>query len=359
MRALEGADQARLAQLVGTLNHCRQTLRYVDYSQAEKDCERLAARLRAVLSPQQICQMSFKAIPRGGMIVLGMLSYMLDLRPEQLSDDDSEQPLVVVDDCALTGARCFDFLSRTREREILFAHLYSHPDLRQSILERESRVNLCLAARNLKDHGRAFFPEPADYESWQARWQRRLGPGRYWYGLPDLVCFAWSEPDRLFWNLATETVEGGWRFLPPHRCLKNRAALGGPEMDSPVVEWRVSEKVVSGEFDGSIWLCHTGTGRVYSLDGVSAAMWRPLAGWGNRDLAVAELVTAHEVDENTVRRDLEKLLAQLAEAGLLEPVGPDGSRAGRSEPTFGEVEGIPLGEPVQVESGETPGRRLG
>lgn len=314
-------DQARLRELASLLRHFRATLRYVDYRQAERDAERLGEKMRQVYSGRELARARFAAIPRGGHIVLGMLSYVLDLRPEQLRPAaEPADPLVVVDDCALTGARFAAELAAAEAPRVDFVHLYSHPRLRRAIVAREPRVEHCLAARDLADQAPEIFPEAAEYRAWQERWQARLGPDRYWLGLPELICFAWNEPDRPFWNAAAGRAETGWRFLPPHLCLEHRTHPG-PSRG----EWRHPADVVAGEFDGVVWLYQVEADQLYSFEGASADMWRWLAEGAATDDAVAWLVAAYEIDEPTARADLSSFAERLASQGLLERV-PSGDR---------------------------------
>lgn len=293
----------------------RDRLRYVDYRQAEQDCEILAAKVLERWSRSELDDASFAAIPRGGFIVLGMLSYALRLKPGQLQDGGG--PLFLVDDCALTGARFASRLKETRGREVVFLHLYSHPDLRRAIEAKERQVS-CLSAQDLAD----LAPEGEELESWRRKWRERLGD-RYWYGQPEPVCFAWNEPDRPFWNQVTGQVEDGWRLLPPHRCLKTRALLGGPppETRGPR-EWQAPADIVSGEFDGLLWLCQTRTEQVSSLSGTGADLWRWLACWGSAETAATRLAQDYGIDPETARRDTLAFAAELESAGLLERTAP-------------------------------------
>jgi hypothetical protein len=315
------ADRERLAHLAKAIRHFENTVRYIDYRQAEQDCEQLAAMILGRFSRSDLDRFSFSAIPRGGLIVLGMLSYLLDLRPEQLRAPAADAPsLFLVDDCALTGARLATHLEQTAAQEIVFATLYSHPALRRAVLERETRVSACLAAHDLDDHEDLSAGEVQD---WRQRWSERLDGKRYWLGPTELVCFAWSEPDHPFWNPATEAVEDGWRWLPPHLCLKTRSLLAGPSPAAAPREWQSPAHVVSGELDGTLWLCQTKTDRVYSLRGVGADVWRLLACWGHLEPVVAKLTEVYDVDADTARRDARTFSAELESAGLLERVHED------------------------------------
>jgi coenzyme PQQ synthesis protein D (PqqD) len=314
---------ARLRELARSLGDERASMRYVDYGQAEQDCERLAARLLEVFPREELASFRFAAIPRGGLIVLGMLSYLLDLEPSRLASplaagDDPDAPVCLVDDCALTGARFGRRLAQAPGSQVVFAHLYSHPDLRRAILEREPRVRACVAAHDLRDHAPGRWEDPAAHAAWQRRWVERLGEERYWYGRPELVCFAWSEPDHPFWNPATGQVEDGWRFLPPHRCLKNRVRLGLPPHAAATVEWRVPEEVACGLFDGVWWVCRTDGGEVYRLEGAAAEIWRALAAGGSAEAAAAELVAQYEIEAEQARGEAAAFAQELAARGLLE-----------------------------------------
>ena len=146
-------------------------------------------------------------------------------------------PLVVVDDCALSGARFRQFIDKSENQRVIFAPLYSHPDLRTAIESRESRVLTCVSAQDLKDYGPEELKD--EYPAWQERWHHRLEGSRYWVGQVDHVCFAWNEPDRVIWNPVTQQVETGWRVVPPELCLKN-----APYLDSSRLQVRVQDEVI-------------------------------------------------------------------------------------------------------------------
>jgi hypothetical protein len=307
----------RLGPLASLLQQLGDRWRYVDYAQAERDCERLAAALLERFSTGELARFAVAPIPRGGLIVAAMLAYLLELPAERFGAADAPGPLLVFDDCALTGLRFRQTIGRRPRREVVFAHLYSHPELRRAILAQEPRVLACLAAQDLGD--------VAAEAGRTGRW-RALQPAgeRYWLGLVEPVSFAWSEPDVQFWNPDLGRVESGWLLAPPHRCLKTRGRLGPPPARSPRPRWRVAEGVVCGDFDGVQWLCARPGGELFALEGSGRLLWRRLARHGDPELAAEEVAAELGADVSAVATDLVELASDLAGRGLLEPAPEPG-----------------------------------
>ena len=300
----------------------RQTgVRYIDYRQAELDCEKLAMAILDVVPPEEIGSWSFVPIPRGGMIVLGILSYFLDLDPAQLTvRPDRPGPVVIVDDVALTGARFARTLSTMSASRVVFAHLYSHPDLRAAIEAAEPLVERCLAAHDLSDHIATVYPDPGQRREWQRWWLDRLGSGRYWFGQPEAVAFPWNEPDSPLWNPGSGEIEQGWRLVPPHRCLGNRADLGIPPRLVINRRWVVSDGVAIGVFEDRVHVAKLPSGEVYGFQGVAADMWCALASYGDVPAVVDHLLKVYQVDGVSLREDIERFLIELVALGLLTEV---------------------------------------
>ena len=319
----DAAAEARLARLGPQLADALGHLRYVSYRQAEEDCELLAARLVKRFRREELRRFCFTAIPRGGFIVLGMLAYVLGLEHTQLEPPyPPDTPLVVVDDCALSGYRFGRFMSRQESRRIVFAHLYSHPDLRGTIEAREPRVMGCVAARDLHDRAPAVHGE--GYAAWRGRQQARLGDDAgYWSGLPDHLCFPWNEADVTFWNPVAERFERGWSVVSPELCLKNRPPPGmepipvqvQPEGPGPL---RPSARVLFGEYGGNIVVGNMETKASFSLSGVAADMWRAVVKHGSFKTTVTALSNEYEVGEGTLQADLRDFVEGLLARDLLE-----------------------------------------
>lgn len=318
---IDPRQQQRLQRLAEMLKGWRGRVRYVDYRQAERDVERLAALVLERLSPNEIAAASFRAIPRGGLIVLGMLSYALGLKPQQLAPRTERRGLeLLVDDCSLTGVRFRQALSLAAESDVVFLHLYSHPELRRTIVEHEPRVRACIAAHDLQDLQESSFRTPAELAAWRDAWSRRLPIETYWIGQPEPVCFAWTEPDRPFWNRENGQVEEGWSFLPPHLCLKARFEQA-PPVARDRAEWQSPAELAYGTFDGKLWLVNLSDDRVVSLEGVGADLWRWWAALGTREAVATQLASSYQIDLERAGAEAESFASVLADAGLLEPVG--------------------------------------
>ncbi|MGC8786818.1 MAG: PqqD family protein, partial [Anaerolineae bacterium] len=292
--------------------------RRITYRQAEAATKQLAAQLVGAFGAAELSRFAYAAIPRGGLIVLGMLSYVLDLKPDALMSLATDVPLVVVDDAAYSGARFAQFLNMVTNQEVIFAHLYSHPNLRTEFLRREPRVVACLAVHDLRDLAPERYAPESEYLAWKERWRQRARRPVYWMGLPEMVVFPWSEPDRPVWNPEAERVEEGWWLTAPDRCLKNWARLGIPPNDQAQPTLR-SPDGVAFHFDADkIVLCDLRTELVYGLEGVAADMWRALAGYGDLEVAAAYLTSLYKVDEHRLRSDLQTFVDELLAKGLLE-----------------------------------------
>jgi Coenzyme PQQ synthesis protein D (PqqD) len=315
-----GKTLGQLSLQVPFLNQVCQRLRYVTYADATMACEQLAEQLQNTFGSKSLQEFQFYGVPRGGLIVLGMLSYMLGLRSEQLNPAVlTPAPLVVVDDCALSGSRFYRVLQQYPHPSLILATLYSHPELRDAIATRESNVLQCLSGRDLYDHGPQTMG--AGYKMWQTQNQARLAGHRYWLGLPDYICFPWNEPDHLLWNPATASLEQSWHILPPAACLKNRPACGVslPIQVQPSVKgWlQPTEHVVFGELNGQVLIGHLPTGETFGLSGKAAAFWQVILRTEGVEAAIAQL--SAQYSESNLRSDLTTLIDQLIAQQILRP----------------------------------------
>lgn len=321
----DAADEARLEALQWQLHHLLPRLRYIGYARAEEDCERLAERLVERFGREELRDFRFAAMPRGGFVVLGMLAYVLGLQRSQLDPPHpTDAPLVVVDDCTISGVRFGQFLERIENPSIVFAHLYSPPESREAIEDREAGRVTCLGAHDLHDHARENLGE--EYPAWRERWMERMDRRGYWVGQPEHVCFAWNEPDFGFWNPVTGREETGWRFVPPELCLKNRPAPGQEPVPVQIQSQGVgslkpSAHTLFGEFEGGVAIGNLKTGESFMLDGAGADMWRAIVEHGEVERAAAALLGTYEVDASILIADLREFVDDLLSQDLLKKDG--------------------------------------
>lgn len=310
-------SKARLEALSFQVHFGLRTFRYVNYSRAEEDCRILASHLIERFGEDGLKKCHFTAIPRGGYFILGFLAYILGLHPSQLeSPVPKDATLIVVDDCAISGARFREYLKRCENERILFAPLYSHPDLRDAIKNKEDRVVACTSAHDLTNYSGEV---EGGEEAYRERWRARFGDDRYWTGLPEYICFAWNEPDRPFWNHVTGTVECGWTLLPHEYCLKNgypRIPVSvQPEAKGPI---RPADHVIFLMDGDSVFIGDLDSKESYHLHGVGADMWRGVIESGDREYIIKNIQEKYEVDEGSLREDLGTFLSDLTGKGILE-----------------------------------------
>jgi hypothetical protein len=306
---------AQAASLAGTLRR----LRYVEGPEVEALCERLAGALRDRLGGDRLAGARFVALPRGGIRVLAMLAYLLDLDREQLAPGLEEAgTVVVVDDVAHTGHRFGKFLAGLPAREVVFAHLLSSPGLRRAVEAREPRVSVCVAASDLEE------PEDAAPDSDREGLAARLDPPRYLVAPSVHVAFPWSEPDTTCLDPATGAAIVGWRVVPPSLCLANRVRRerpGGsrvrrqPEGGGPL---RPSARALFLDADDRVLVADRETGEILALEGAGAEIWNAIVALGSTEAVRERLRAAYGAPEERLRADLGALVEELTARGLLE-----------------------------------------
>lgn len=152
-------------QLTEQLPH----LAYWDYAAVETATRELADRVRATVARLGAERVRFRAVPRGGHVVLGMLAYLAGADHDQLERPVGPKDMViVVDDVAISGSRLTRFLdARPSWRRVVVATLAA-PDALAPLFESDPRVQAFLAARRL-----AELPPPAPHSDDVAGWRRR------------------------------------------------------------------------------------------------------------------------------------------------------------------------------------------
>ncbi|MCE8034667.1 PqqD family protein [Halomonas sp. MCCC 1A11057] len=337
-----GEQQALLADLAVQLHEMLEHHRYIDYPAAEQAVERLATVLRARFGEDALSHFRYTAIPRGGWIVLGMLSYLLDLRPDRIgvpgmAERGESQPWVVVDDCALSGVRFQQFLQRCDTPAVIFCPLFAPRELCRAIERVESRVLACLNAEDLRDVAPEWFGEA--YPRWLRERRERIGGDAYWCGIAEYVAFAWCEPETKYWDAGTGRFEAGWNAWPPSLCLKRRvqaaqlraesaglaegealagialqAAESGPLRSADRVLWvPIGESIAVAHFPEAA----AESAPCFQLDPTAADMWRALLKTGSREGAISVLLEDYAVAPEALRQDLASLVVELEDIGVL------------------------------------------
>ena len=84
------------------------------------------------------------------------------------------------------------------------------------------------------------------------------------------------------------------------------------------VRMTVPDAVLHQQIDADIVLLHLTTEQYYGLDEVGSRIWQLLKQHGSVDPIVAALVEEYDVNEEVLRSDVERLLSELVDAGLIE-----------------------------------------
>lgn len=299
-------------------------IRRLGYPDMEGLVERLGDRLVSSLGPEFLRTASFTAIPRGGVIVLGMLSYALGLDPFQLRVTECDGPVVVVDDIAVTGFRLGEFLATMPDCEIIYAHLFSHPDLRRSVETWEQRKVRCVAAADLADHAPAHLGER--YDSWRAE---HGAPGRFWVGMPDHVVTPWGEPDTGLWDESSREMRLGLRLADDRslgfRWARARQIVPVQVQQSGSGALTPGPDAIFGELGGDILVARTSGGPVVQLTGPAADLWRSILSADSLNDALSDI---REVD----RAALGDVVDRLTQLGILTGGAPRGTSSPPDRP---------------------------
>lgn len=337
-------SERRLRGLAIQLTEQLPHLAYWDYATAEEATRQLADRVRATVASRGAGRVRYRAVPRGGHVVLGMLAYLADADQDQLElpvgPDDT---VIVVDDVAISGSRLTRYLNaHPTWTDVVIATLAAPAGL-AAAMGHDRRVRSFLAAREL-----AELPLQArhgdDAARWRRRWRGRGGDDVRWVGRTEHVVFPWNEPDFGIWNDVTGRVERGWSLVPPEMCLKHRGSLAtvtaaghGDVPNDPAHailrtpvppagrELEPHANVVAGRLDDTVVVGATGWDRCIALEGVAATAWDAIALHGTASAAVASVTATYDVDPATARRDVSALIEGLLDAGAIVPASADGA----------------------------------
>ena len=317
---LEEPQIEHLRQVARSIRWRASNLTYIGYRGAEEACRLLADQIEEVLGRKKVEQAAFFGVPRGGLIVLGMVSYALDLDSNQFGPSSSGQHAVVVDDCALSGNRLGRFLRTLDHDKVLLATLFSNPNLRSAMRRAERNVIDFVSAHDLKD----FSHLKEDQDAWRQKWLSRDIGKRYWLGSVSPVAFAWGDPDNARWNSATERMERGPTIVPPAFCLKARYQEWSHD-EYPQVQLQPSakgpikpqESVVFGKVEESTIVANPDADVCIEIKDTGAAIWHAMIKLGRREDIVDSLLQEYDIDRASLTSHVDQFLRQLEKNNLV------------------------------------------
>jgi hypothetical protein len=245
-----------------------------------------------------------------------------------------DRPLMIVDDCVLSGLRAREMKQLHDRRRTVLATLVAPAALSQQALQPETGLE-CITAVELEDLAPSLYG--SRHEEWREHWTQLADDSTIWIGQPEYVSFAWTEPDEAFFNVVTEEIEPGFRLTPAERCLRHRAATGpvdggdaegfpaavqicvdgpGPvTAPSDVLSARLTNgQVAVARFDQQNGQESTSC---YILDSTAGEMWGQLLKHGTVEGALEALADQYDVDPERLRHDVRDFERSLVHEGLL------------------------------------------
>ncbi len=302
-------------QIVSSLDHTR----LVAFDDAVGLAARLAARLRSDVD--DIAAHTVAPIARGGLIVAGMLGYLVPLEKRRFTDSDPEAPVLIVDDIALSGLRVGAAIRAAGDRPITIATLCAPAPLIEAVRSAEPGVVDFVTAIELPD--RTHDLVDIDPDAYRERWG---GAGVYWVGRTDHVVFGWSEPESEATNPVTGEPSLGWKLAPPSMCL---ATAHRSDTDGPLILWdeatRVSPPVAPGWVvavaDDTTYVARDAeAGSTITLAGAAHEMFWAVVEESDQRAVLGRLASCFDVDEGTLATDLEEFVGELVAEGVIEEV---------------------------------------
>lgn len=336
MGRFDATQRAWIEGLRAILTSVLPWARRLDATAVDEACISLAEGLKAELSPDEVARATFVGVPRGGVIVLGMLSYLLDLAPGQLrvgpgfpAAVDASAPVVLVDDVTISGLRAAEAIgSVPTQASLVLATLAAHPEARRALRGAHPRLRATLSAFDLDDHAPDVHGDAV--EAWRARWRARAPKGAVWIGAPEHVVFPWGEPEIATWNEVLGRADVAWHLFPPAATLKARGRAGDGDRHARACiqetvdtdgRYRPSATLLHARVEGGVLLIDVEDGTTYALEGSAAMCWTALldvAPEGSVMEAAARRLSDHfDVSMGRARRDVRAFRDDVLRAGLL------------------------------------------
>ena len=87
--------------------------------------------------------------------------------------------------------------------------------------------------------------------------------------------------------------------------------------NSDTQRWKKSSDIIEREIDGEAVLLDLKSGVYYSLNRIGTEIWEMLSAGASEDQLVETLISTYEVSAEQAKCDLEELLTDLSEEGLI------------------------------------------
>lgn len=172
------------------------------FDDVEASCERLAKQL----SPMLTTNIAMAPVPRGGLIVAGLLAYALGLSRDQVRPALPGETVLIVDDTCISGVRMSEAVERSGADNTVVAVLAA-TTAAIDFLQRRFGDAICVVAERILTDNTEFLLGD-DTDEWRSRWASRDAEGAA--VLPEHLVFPWSEPDWTFWNSVTNDEDRGF-----------------------------------------------------------------------------------------------------------------------------------------------------
>ena len=266
-----GAWTPRLAQRLAALRvQLIEQLPFVQslsFDDVQEACKRLAGQLAVEVDDQSV----IVPVPRGGLIVAGLLAYELGIPRDRIRLPLAHEHPLIVDDVSISGVRMretLDGLGVDRATVGLLAATTGSIDFLRQTFGPSVRV---FADRTLADHSDQVHGDEVD--GWRERWAQREADGAVL--ITDHLVFPWAEPDFTFWNDVTQDEDRGFRLhckcddREPHEQVAATVGEFPGTFDDVVWVELGDELLVAREIEGKTIS--------YALNPESSALFQSLA----------------------------------------------------------------------------------